>query len=162
MDGQDKKTANGAGTGESGKSGQTPDNGGRGSYKNEATVSKYPGQTDVTLLKTLLAHFLGFVLPLIFFFGETDRKDKYLRYYSLQCLIAWLFAAGAVLTAGILSVPLMFLEPYIAYFLYSLAALFGAACEVFIVISGIFSYHNKIFRIPVIGNLAAKHTIDKD
>jgi len=102
--------------------------------------------------------YFTFLPALAFLLLDPYRKNSFLRYHSVQCLLFWLVGMVATVLVRLLVGLLLFVPivgPLFALLLVTLAAL--AALFTWIVLL-VKAFQGERFRIPVIGDLAERYS----
>lgn len=100
---------------------------------------------------------IGLVMSVVFLVIEPYNKNRFVRFHAFQSL--FLHVAAFVLGIGlsILGTILGFLTRGLGFLLMgALWPIFGLAMFVLVIVLMIQAYGNKEFKLPVIGDLAAK------
>ena len=102
--------------------------------------------------------YFTFLPALAFLLLDPYRKNSFLRYHSVQCLLFWLVGMVATVLVRLLVGLLLFVPivgPLFALLLVTLAAL--AALFTWIVLL-VKAFQGERFRLPVIGDLAEHYS----
>ena len=97
--------------------------------------------------------YFTFLPALAFLLLDPYRKNSFLRYHSVQCLLFWLISMAATVLVRLLVWPIV--GPLFALFLITIAAL--AALFTWIVLL-VKAFQGERFRLPVIGDLAEHYS----
>jgi len=100
-----------------------------------------------------LCYLIGFITGIFFLVVEPYKRDRFVRFHALQAIllsVAW-FAVYFVM--GILSAMFPLQLWSVMWMLYSLLGLAFFLLWVFLMYK---AYNNEQFKLPVIGDLAAK------
>lgn len=104
-----------------------------------------------------LAYF-SFVPAIIFLFVDPYRRNRFVRFHSVQCLLLW----GAVIVlAAVLRLAglVVFLIPLLGPLLVAVVDVVVAMAAVLIwVVLVLKSFQGEIFKLPVLGDLAERHS----
>ena len=92
-------------------------------------------------------------LPALAFLLDPYRKNPFLRYHSIQCLLFWLVSMVASVLVRLLVLPIV--GPLLTLLLVTIAAL--AALFTWIVLL-VKAFQGERFRVPVIGDLAERYS----
>lgn len=117
-----------------------------------ATGAGMPSESPA--VNGFLAYVLGFITGIILLVNESTKHDKFVRFHAFQSIflsalvfVIWIFYA-VMIVALALAGRLVFLYP--------VAALVSVAIYAYFVLLLNKAYHNEIYKIPVVGDLAAK------
>ena len=101
----------------------------------------------------LLCYLIGFVSGIFFLVAEPYKRDRFVRFHAFQAIflsVAW-FAVYFVF--GIFSAALPYIFWRVTWMLHSLLNLAFFVLWVFLMYK---AYNNEQFKLPVLGDLAAK------
>jgi uncharacterized membrane protein len=94
------------------------------------------------------------ILPaVVFLFIEPFRRNRFVRFHAFQHLYLWVAGFVFGVAAGILSMLLQ-LIPFMRVLVFPLAGLISLAWFFLWVLLVVKAYHHKMFKLPVIGDLA--------
>jgi uncharacterized membrane protein len=108
-----------------------------------------------------LAYVLGLITGVIFLVIEPYKNDRFVRFHAMQSVIFCVACIALSIASSILVGILDEISPWIAlatlpiHFLISILISLGLFCLWLFVIYQ--AYNQREYRIPFIGNLAAKH-----
>jgi uncharacterized membrane protein len=100
--------------------------------------------------------YITVIPPIFFLLIDPYRRNRFVRFHSLQCLFLWLamFVIAAVLR---LAEPVVFLIPNLGYLLFLLMAMVaGLAAFVVWLVLVIKALQGEAFKIPLVGDLAER------
>lgn len=101
----------------------------------------------------LLCYLVGFISGIFFLAVDPYKRDPFVRFHAFQAIflsVAW-FAAYFVI--GILTAMLPYMFWRVTWMLHSLLGLGFSLLWLFLMYQ---AYNHKLFKLPVIGELAAK------
>lgn len=102
---------------------------------------------------------LAYISPfpaIIFLLMDPYRRNRFVRFHSLQCLFLWLgmFVVAAVMR---LAEPVIFLVPNLGYLLFLLIAMVtGLAAVILWFVLVIKALQGEAFKLPIAGDLAER------
>jgi uncharacterized membrane protein len=102
--------------------------------------------------------YVTFIPALVFLLRDPYRKNAFVRFHSVQCLLLWV-AALAAASALKLAAILLFLIPVagpLAALLLSVVV--GLACVVTWLVLVVKAAQGEAFRLPVLGDFAEQHS----
>ncbi len=100
--------------------------------------------------------YLSFIPAVVFLLVEPYRSNRFLRFHSIQCLLCWL---AAIVTASVLRLAgvVMYWIPMLGPLLLVLVAtVLGLATFVLWIVLIVKALQGEFFRLPWIGNFAAR------
>jgi uncharacterized membrane protein len=100
--------------------------------------------------------YITVIPPIIFLLIDPYRKNRFVRFHSLQCLLFWLamFVIAAVLR---LAEPVVFLIPNFGYLSFLLMAMLSAlAAFVIWLVLVVKALQGEALKMPVVGDLAER------
>jgi uncharacterized membrane protein len=121
----------------------------RASERAQGTVGALPENLAGALAYT-------FIGAIIFLLVEPYSKNRFVRFHSIQCILAWVAAViiGAVLKlAGLILLIIPFLG-HLLFFLISMVV--GFAAFVIWLVLVVKALQGEMFKLPVLGDLAEK------
>ena len=100
--------------------------------------------------------YLTFIPAVVFLLVEPYKRDRFVRFHSIQCLLAWI--AGLVVWAvlRLTSLVLFFIPvagPLLVVLIYAVVIL--AAVVVWLVLL-VKAVQGEIFKLPVLGDIAGR------
>lgn len=123
-----------------------------------ASVPAQPASAGMTNnVAGMLCYILGIITGIVFLVMEPYKNNRFVRFHAFQSIFFWVVCcaiwmvwtwiiAGALITGGIGTFGFLGL-------MYSLLRLLMFACWIFLMFK---AYNNEEFRLPIIGDLAAK------
>ncbi|MBI4455197.1 MAG: DUF4870 domain-containing protein [Acidobacteria bacterium] len=137
-----------------------PPNGGREKPASGAQASTTPGSPTADLQRNVagfLCYLLWFVTGILFLLIEPYNRDKFVRFHAFQSIfffIAWVVtevvASVVALIMGAIFPPSL---DFIGQIFLSLVTLGLLFVWIFLMYK---AYSNEMFRLPILGDLAAK------
>ena len=118
-------------------------------------------QGKVGLLSITLAGALAyftFVPALVFLFVEPYRKNRFVRFHSVQCLLfcGAVIAMGAALKlAGVVVFLIPVLGPLLVAVIYVVVAMAAILLWCVLVVK---AFQGEMFKLPVLGDFAERHS----
>ena len=104
-----------------------------------------------------LSYLVGWVTGLIFLVIEPYKNDKFVRFHAFQSIFLSIAVFAIWIGALILSTILGFITHGLGFFIMGpLMMLVWLGVVVAVVICMIKAYGNQVFKLPVIGDMAAK------
>jgi uncharacterized membrane protein len=132
-------------------------------YSNERFMVPYVGPIAASAaempatspnLNGFLAYVLGFISGIILLMNESTKHDRFVRFHAVQSIffsvvlfVLWIIYVVLVIGLAIAG-GLIFIEPFIRLVWLALYAYY------LVIMSK--AYHNELYKVPVIGDLAAK------
>jgi uncharacterized membrane protein len=105
----------------------------------------------------MLCYLVGWITGLIFLLIEPYKHDKVVRFHAFQSIFFNVGMIAVWIAYGIVSSMLAFMSRGFSFLitgpLFFLIWLGSIACWIFLMVK---AYNNQQFKLPVIGNLAAK------
>lgn len=119
-----------------------------------------PREKVGTLRENLLGAlaYITFVPALVFLVADRHRRNPFIRFHSVQCLLLWLVSIAAAVLVRLFVLLLLFVPavgPLLAVLLVTIAAL--ASLFVWIVLF-VKAFQGEKFCLPVIGALAEQYS----
>jgi uncharacterized membrane protein len=94
------------------------------------------------------------ILPAIFFLlAEPFKRNRFVRFHSVQHLLLWVAGFAVGIAAGILGAVLQ-LIPFMRVLVFPLAGLISLAWFFLWVLLLIKAYNHEVFKLPILGDLA--------
>ena len=90
---------------------------------------------------------------IVFLLIEPFKRNRFVRFHSLQHLLLWAAGVGIGLAAGLAGAILQ-LIPFMRVLVFPLAGLISMAWFFLWVLLVVKAYHHEMFKLPVIGDLA--------
>jgi len=102
--------------------------------------------------------YLTFVPALVFFFLDPFRRNRFVRFHALQCLLCWA-AAILLIIALKLTGDLVFLIPTAGPLLVAIIDVLAGLATLFVwLVLMIKAIQGEMFRLPLLGNFAEQHS----
>jgi uncharacterized membrane protein len=102
--------------------------------------------------------YVTFLPALAFLLLDQYRKNSFVRYHSVQCLLFWLVSMSATVLVR-LSVRLLLFIPVVGPLFASLLVTIAALAALFTwIVLFVKAFQGERFRLPVIGNLAEQYS----
>lgn len=133
-------------------------------FKEESSQLIGVKQPTSTGLDENIAGLLCYIIPivgLVFFFIE--KENKFVRFHAVQVIILALTIMVVSIGIGILSAVLSMIKlGWISFFITGpFVLLIGPIIFFLIIFMAYQAYQGKMFKLPIIGNLAEKHSEPK-
>jgi len=102
--------------------------------------------------------YITFIPAIVFLFLEPYKKNRFVRFHSVQCLLLWL--AGVIAAAALrLAAVLLFMLPVVGPLLVLLAGgLLALAAGVIWLVLVVKALQGERFKLPLLGSLAAQYS----
>lgn len=121
----------------------------------EANAQGKVGPLPVNLAGALA--YFSFVPAIVFLFVDPYRKNRFVRFHSIQCLLLW----GAVIVlAAVLRLAglVVFLIPLLGPLVVAVVDVVVALAAVFLwLVLVVKAFQGEMFKLPVLGNFAEQH-----
>ena len=101
--------------------------------------------------------YLTFIPAIVFLFLEPYKKNRFVRFHSVQCLLLWLagvMVAAALRLAAVLFFMLPVAGPLLVLLAGGLLVLAGFVIWLVLVVKAL---QGEMFKLPLLGNLAAAY-----
>jgi uncharacterized membrane protein len=103
-----------------------------------------------------LAYFT-FIPAVVFLAVEPYKKNRFVRFHSIQCLMVWIAAILLTITLKLVAL-LLFIVPVVGpLFVLLVSTLVGLAAVVIWLVLVVKAFQGNMFRLPVLGDFAAQH-----
>ena len=102
--------------------------------------------------------YFTFLPAVAFLLAERFRRDSFVRFHSVQCLLFWLVSLVAALVVRLLVLLLLFVPiagPLLAVLFVTIAALAALFLWIVLVVK---AFQGEKFTLPLIGGLAEQHS----
>lgn len=94
---------------------------------------------------------------IVFLLLEPFKRNRFVRFHSLQHLLLWAAGVGVGLVAGLAGAVLQ-LIPFMRVLLFPLAGLLSLAWFFLWLLLVVKAYNHEMFRLPILGDLAEEWT----
>ena len=128
---------------------------GRSMYT-ESAIRQRPAVTRDHLLAACA--YFTFLPALAFLLLKRYRRDWFVRFHSVQCLLLWLVSVAAAVLVRVLTLLLLFvpmLGPLLAVLFVTIAALAALFLWIVLVVKAL---QGERFALPLIGGMAEKYS----
>lgn len=102
--------------------------------------------------------YLSFIPAVIFLFIEPYRRNPFVRFHSVQCLLCWLVGIVLVVLLRLLGLLLLFLPVVGPLLLVLLVATVTLATVMIWIVLLVKAFRGERFALPVIGALAEQYS----
>ena len=104
--------------------------------------------------------YFTFIPAILFLVLEPHKKNSFVRFHSVQCLLLW--GAGLIVALAIRLVSrLVFLIPVIGPLLVLLISVIGGLAAVLLwLVVVVKALQGEMFKVPLLGGFAAEHSGD--
>jgi len=120
-----------------------------------ASVTTSSGMTNN--VAGCLCYLLGWVTGLIFLLIDPYKNDKFVRFHAFQSIFLNVAAIGVWIGMFFVSMILGFITRGLSIFLMGpLMMIIWLGFLVLVIVTMIKAYGNQVFKLPIIGNIAAK------
>ena len=102
--------------------------------------------------------YLSFLPAIIFLFADPYRRNRFVRFHSLQCLMAWgalLAFASALKLLGLMLFLIPMLGPLLVLLIDSMAVLAASLIWLVLVVK---AFRGEMFKLPILGDFAERHS----
>jgi len=103
--------------------------------------------------------YLTFIPALIFLFIEPYRRNEFVRFHSIQCLGLWLAGLAIVAAIRLASIALFYIPTVGPLLTLLTSTLVGLAAFVLWIVLIVKALRCEDFRVPILGDFAARHSI---
>jgi uncharacterized membrane protein len=102
--------------------------------------------------------YLTFIPAILFLFLEPFKRNRFVRFHSVQCLLLW--GVGIVLALALkVATLILFLVPVAGPLLVTVTCVvLGLAAFVLWLVLIVKALQGEMFRLPVVGELAAQYS----
>ena len=102
--------------------------------------------------------YLTFLPALAFLLLDRYRRNPFVRFHSVQCLLLWLISIAAAVLVRLLA-PLIFFIPRVGPLLVVLFVTFAALAALFLwIVLVVKALQGERFALPLIGGMAEKYS----
>jgi uncharacterized membrane protein len=122
------------------------------SVRIESEAERKPGVCGDNLLGALV--YVSFVPALVFLLVDRHRKNPFVRFHSIQCLLFWLVCVVLAVAARMVWLVLLFIPivgPLFAVLVVAIVALAAVFTWIVLLVK---AFQGERFALPVIGDLA--------
>src|SRR5579871_840577 len=102
--------------------------------------------------------YLSFIPAIIFLFVAPYRRNRFLRFHSLQCLMAWgagIAFVSALKLLGLVLFIIPMLGPLLVLLLDTMAVLAVFLIWIVLVVK---AFRGEMFKLPLLGDFAERHS----
>ena len=119
-----------------------------------------PGPKSASQRENLIAclAYLSFIPAVIFLFVEPYRRNPFVRFHSVQCLLCWIVGIVVVVLLRLLGLLLLFLPVAGPLLLVLLVAIVTFAALMIWVVLLVKAFQGERFGLPVISALAEQYS----
>ncbi len=103
--------------------------------------------------------YLTFVPAVVFLLVEPYKRNRFVRFHSIQCLLLWVVGLAGMALFKLLGLLLYFIPvagPLLAIVATAVAGIAAALLWLVLVVKAI---QGSIFEVPVLGDIARQHAI---
>ena len=126
------------------------------SVQNEKRASQRPAAQRDHLVGACA--YFTFLPALAFLLLDPARRNRFVRFHSVQCLLLWLISLAVVLVVRLLTLVLLFVPvigPLLAVLSVTIAALAALFLWIVLVVKAL---QGERFALPLIGGMAEKYS----
>ena len=122
----------------------------------ELTAKQKPGARRDNFLGAFA--YVSFVPALVFLLVDPYRKNPFVRFHSIQCLLFWLVCVVLTVVVRVVLLGLLFIPivgPLLAVLIVAVVALAAVFTWIVLLVK---AFQGERFALPLIGNLSDKYS----